>query len=108
VLARVETHLTLRTLQKAVDEKNARLEEKNRQLEEALANVRTLRGLLPICANCKKIRDGKGYWKQTEEYIEAHSDARFSHGICEECSEKLYGNQEWYRKKRDSTVRRRA
>ncbi|MDM8551557.1 response regulator [Desulfobacterales bacterium HSG2] len=105
VLARVETHLTLRRLQKALEEKNARLEEKNLQLEEALANVRTLRGLLPICANCKRIRDDKGYWNRIEAYVESHSDARFSHGLCEECSDKLYGDQEWYRKARKNIIK---
>jgi len=107
VLARVRAHLMLRTLQKAIEERNAQLEEKNVQLEEknvqleeAIANVRTLRGLLPICAGCKKIRDDKGYWNQIEAYVESHSDARFSHGICEECADRLYGDQEWYRKSR--------
>ncbi len=56
-----------------------------RELEDALAKVRTLRGLLPICAHCKKIRDDKGYWSQIESYIHLHSDAEFSHGICPEC-----------------------
>jgi PleD family two-component response regulator len=93
VLARVNTHLTLRNLQKCLEKKNA-------QLQEALANIKTLKGLLPICANCKKIRDDQGYWNQIEEYIERHSDALFSHGICPECADKLYGNQEWYIKKR--------
>ncbi len=107
VLARVETHLTLRTLQKALEEKNVllgeknvQLEAKNVQLEKALANIRTLRGMLPICAKCKKIRDGEGYWNQIETYIENHSHAEFTHGICEECMEDLYGAQEWYRRRR--------
>ncbi len=103
VLARVKTHLTLRTLQKALEEKNVRLEEKNVQLEEALANVKTLSGLLPICAKCKKIRDDKGYWNQIDAYIENHSDARFSHGLCEECADTLYGDQTWYKKRRKSS-----
>lgn len=55
------------------------------ELREALANVRTLGGLLPFCAWCKKIRDDSGYWKQIETYIAEHSDARLSHGICPEC-----------------------
>jgi hypothetical protein len=59
-------------------------------LKEALANVRTLRGMLPICASCKKIRDDAGYWKQIESYITDHSEAAFSHGICPECFKKLY------------------
>ena len=63
--------------------------EKNR-LETALSQIKTLSGLLPICANCKKIRDDKGYWNQIETYIHDHSDAKFSHGICPECFKKLY------------------
>ena len=60
------------------------------RLEEALQNVKTLTGLLPICANCKKIRDDEGYWQQIEEYIMDHSEADFTHGICNKCVEKLY------------------
>ena len=55
------------------------------ELENALAKVRTLTGLLPICAWCKKIRDDKGYWNQLETYIGKHSDADFTHGICPGC-----------------------
>jgi CheY-like chemotaxis protein len=60
------------------------------ELQEALAKVHTLEGLLPICAWCKKIRDDHGYWKELEEYIEHHSLAKFSHGICEECLAKKF------------------
>jgi PAS domain S-box-containing protein len=59
-----------------------------RELQDALANVKTLRGLFPICAWCKKIRDDQGYWQQIEAYIRDHSDADFSHCICPECAEK--------------------
>ena len=58
------------------------------ELQEALANVRILRGLLPICAWCKKIRDDQGYWRQMEAYIREHSEADFSHGICPACAQK--------------------
>jgi len=61
-----------------------------RELQEALARVKQLSGMLPICASCKKIRDDKGYWNQVEVYIRDHSEAEFSHGICPECKEKLY------------------
>jgi PAS domain S-box-containing protein len=61
-------------------------------LQEALANIKTLRGLLPICASCKKIRDDSGYWSQIEAYVQAHSDAVFSHGICPDCAKRLYGD----------------
>jgi len=61
-----------------------------RDLREALENIKTLKGLLPICASCKKIRDDKGYWNQIETYIATHSEAEFSHGLCPVCAEKLY------------------
>ncbi len=59
-------------------------------LTDALAQVKTLGGLLPICASCKKIRDDKGYWQQVETYIKQHSNADFTHGICPECAQRLY------------------
>jgi len=62
----------------------------NTQLREALAKVKTLQGMLPICSNCKKIRDDQGYWHRIEKYIRDHSDAEFSHGICPECKITLY------------------
>lgn len=62
------------------------------QLQEALAQVKTLSGFLPICASCKKIRDDSGYWKQLEAYFSTHADVTFSHGICPDCAKKLYGD----------------
>ena len=62
------------------------------QLQDALAKVKKLSGLIPICSSCKKIRDDKGYWKQIEVYIIDHSEADFTHGICPDCMEKLYPN----------------
>jgi PAS domain S-box-containing protein len=59
-------------------------------LQEALASVKSLSGLLPICASCKKIRDDKGYWSQVESYIQKHSDATFTHSLCPDCLKKLY------------------
>ena len=59
------------------------------ELEKALANVKLLSGLIPICAGCKKIRDDQGYWSQVESYIQKHSEAKFTHGLCPECS-KVY------------------
>ena len=61
-------------------------------VDEAMAKIKVMDGLIPICANCKKIRDDKGYWDQLEGYIQSHSDATFTHGICPECNEKLYGD----------------
>jgi len=65
-----------------------------RNIEEALAQVKQLKGLLPICASCKRIRDDRGYWSSVEEYLQEHTDAEFSHGICPPCLERLYP---WYK-----------
>jgi hypothetical protein len=59
-------------------------------LRQALEQIKTLKGIVPICSNCKRIRDDSGYWNQIEAYIREHSDAEFSHGICPECARKLY------------------
>lgn len=64
--------------------------EKNRKLEEALSEIKQLKGIIPICASCKKIRDDDGFWHQVEVYVKMHSDADFSHGLCPDCAEKLY------------------
>ena len=66
-------------------------------LNQALQEIQTLSGMLPICAQCKKIRDDDGYWNQLESYIENHSSAQFSHGMCDDCADKLYGGEEWYK-----------
>ncbi|MEN6331058.1 MAG: PAS domain S-box protein [Smithella sp.] len=71
------------------------------ELQEAISQVKTLSGLLPICASCKKIRDDKGYWNQIESYIRAHSEAKFSHSICPDCAKKMY--PEFYDEKRKSS-----
>ena len=68
----------------------ADLIERTAELKKALSEVKNLSGLLPICASCKKIRDDKGYWNQIEEYIRDHSEAEFTHSICNECADKLY------------------
>lgn len=60
------------------------------RVQEALAHIKRLRGLLPICASCKKIRDDNGYWKQMEIYIHEHSEADISHSICPDCMDRLY------------------
>ena len=64
--------------------------EKVRELQRTLEHIKTLRGMIPICANCKKIRNDKGYWSQVEVYIRDHSDAEFSHCICPDCAQTLY------------------
>lgn len=68
---------------------SASLDERVRQLEEALANIQRLQGLLPICAYCKRVRNDQNYWQQVEAYLSAHSQLEFSHGICPECFEKI-------------------
>ena len=66
------------------------VEKRTEELRNALAEVKQLSGLLPICAHCKKVRDDQGYWKQIEHYISKHSEAKFSHGICPDCLKKYY------------------
>jgi DNA-binding response OmpR family regulator len=87
LLARVATHVSLR---RALQ----RERELRRSLEETLAQVKTLSGLLPICARCKKIRDDNGYWNQIETYLSEHARVDFTHGICPECSHDLYPEME--------------
>jgi DNA-binding response OmpR family regulator len=65
------------------------LADRVKELEEAIANVKQLQGLLPICSYCKKIRDDGNYWHRVESYIAGHANVRFSHGICPDCSEKM-------------------
>lgn len=67
-----------------------------RKLNEALKEVKTLGGLIPICSSCKKIRDDKGYWNQLENYFEQHSTALFSHSLCPGCMDDIYGKDDWY------------
>jgi GAF domain-containing protein len=68
------------------------LSEKTESLEKALSEIKTLKGIVPICMHCKGIRDDKGYWNQLEKYITEHTEAVLSHGICEKCLEKYYPN----------------
>jgi PAS domain-containing protein len=79
------------TERKHIEEERERL---NVELKEALEKIKTLSGLIPICAGCKKIRDDKGYWNQLEQYVEEHSDAVFSHGLCPECFQKYFSDSE--------------
>jgi PleD family two-component response regulator len=82
VYARVETHLSLRDLQK-------KLQDKITQLQKAMDEIKILRGIIPICIYCKKIRNDEGCWEQMEQYIRNRSEAEFSHGICQECAKKV-------------------
>lgn len=88
----LQLSLFVNSLWGILQRKRAEEERENliQDLKKALAEVKTLSGLLPICSSCKKIRDDKGYWKQIEAYIRDHSEAEFSHGICPECAQRLY------------------
>ena len=66
------------------------LRRSNTELQQALREVKVLKGLVPICASCKKIRNDQGFWQQLEEYIQQHSEAEFSHGLSTPCIKKLY------------------
>jgi PleD family two-component response regulator len=77
LLARIKTHL---------------------ELKHAREEIISLRGIIPICASCKKIRNDEGFWASVETYLETRTDARFSHGICPDCEEKLYGDKDWFKK----------
>lgn len=86
-----------RKLEMSVREKTSDLTEnikqveiKNRELNEALEQIRTLKGIIPICSHCKNVRDDQGYWKKVEQYIFMNTDAVFSHSLCPECMEELY------------------
>ncbi len=81
----LNTKLIVRTIRYSI-ERNRLLQ----KLQEALDNVRTLSGLLPICSYCKKIKDDKGYWEQVETYLSQRSDVLFTHGMCPDCLRKIY------------------
>lgn len=88
-----------RTLKGVVQDITERKEQENEQkrllneLRDAMARIKTLSGLIPICANCKRIRDDRGYWRRIEKYIEERSEAEFTHSLCPDCEEKLYGRE---------------
>lgn len=87
-----------KVLQRRVDKKTIFLREANKRLEKALKEIKTLRGILPICSYCKKIRADDESWNLLESYIMEHSDAEFSHGICPECAKKYYPDLDIKRK----------
>lgn len=89
--------IRMRTIVRDISDRKA--EERARketiaQLNDALARVKTLSGLIPICAWCRRIRDDQGYWQQIETYLSEHSDADFTHGICESCSARMTGEHQ--------------
>ena len=88
----VDGSLLVRSILYAIERKKMEVDREKlvRELHAALAKVKLLSGMLPICCSCKKIRDDHGYWQQIEAYISHHSEAEFSHGLCDECAKKLY------------------
>ncbi|MEW6218901.1 MAG: response regulator [Thermodesulfobacteriota bacterium] len=77
-------------LRRAIEERDRAQQHLITELRQALAEIKTLQGILPICCSCKKIRDDQGYWTQVEAYLSQHSGLLFSHGICPDCAAKLY------------------
>lgn len=90
LLARVSSALTLKSEMDRRKSRELELRRSNEELQRALKEVKVLRGLIPICASCKKIRNDGGFWQQLEEYLGEHSEAEFSHGLCQPCIKKLY------------------
>ena len=90
LLARVSSALLLKQEMDRRKNRELELRRSNEELQQALKEVKVLRGLIPICASCKKIRNDGGFWQQLEEYLAEHSEAQFSHGLCQPCIKKLY------------------
>jgi phosphoserine phosphatase RsbU/P len=90
LLARVSSALLLKQEMDRRKNREVELRRSNEELQKALKEVKVLRGLIPICASCKKIRNDGGFWQQLEEYLGEHSEAEFSHGLCQPCIKKLY------------------
>jgi CheY-like chemotaxis protein len=86
VLLRVRNHIELKNRRDA-------LEQRTRELEKALDEIKVLRGIIPICSYCKNIRDDHGSWSKLEMYIQEHSEAEFSHGICPDCCKSHFPEQ---------------
>ena len=79
---------------KATDDTlECRVQSRTAELEKAMGDIKTLKGIITICANCKSIRNSKGQWETVESYIQRHTDAQFSHGLCSECQFVLYGEK---------------
>lgn len=97
VLARVTTHLQLARSRREIVEKNQELErltaelrQQNDSLKAAMAKIRVLKEVLPVCSSCKMIRDDEGHWQPVDIYIRDHSDTKITHGLCSCCLERLY------------------
>lgn len=92
VKVQINSILLMRSISYAIERFNISKEKEKviEELQSALGKIKTLSGLLPICSNCKKIRNDEGYWERIENYIKDHSNAEFTHGICPDCVKKLY------------------
>lgn len=88
---RTELEKLILELKASRDGLEGRVMERTKELKDTITKMNVLRGLLPICSSCKKIRDDQGYWRQVELFVAEHSEARFSHGICPDCMTTLYG-----------------
>jgi len=84
----LRTNIEMALYKSRIERERERL---TRELQEALATIKTLSGLLPICAWCKSVRDDSGYWMRVEQYVEQHSQATFSHSVCPECASRYFG-----------------
>lgn len=90
VIEKVRLYEELRTANQKLREESLEKAKVIDELQIALTNIKTLRGLIPICANCKNIRNDEGFWQQVEVYISTHAEVEFSHGICPDCLVELY------------------
>ncbi|MGH7255362.1 MAG: response regulator, partial [Nitrospirales bacterium] len=90
LLARVRSALALKREMDIRKARERELDKRTKELEQLLSEVKVLRGFIPICAACKKIRNDQGYWEQVERYLRDRSEAEFTHDICPDCVEKLY------------------
>ena len=99
VRARVRNHLELNAQREHLAALAAEREKIIQELKSAIEQVKTLKGIVPICASYKKIRDDKDYWEQVESYVSRHTEAEFSHGICPDCMKELY--PEFFKDKKD-------
>lgn len=88
-----------------VTDRRIQEEERDRllqELQQALEQVKTLEGYIPICSHCRKIRNDEGFWNKLERYVEDHSNAHFTHGLCPDCAQTLYGDQDWFQEMKAS------
>lgn len=96
ILIKKQVHqnaLLLSRLELADETLESRVKIRTAELESSLNGIKTLKGIIPICAHCKSIRNRSGQWEQIESYIKKHSEAEFSHGLCPDCDKELYGDR---------------